>query len=172
VQPATPPLRPQPPVTGGKVDITWVRGETAPDVSSGLAALRRVRDGLTSPIPLAALMSFRLVEAEPGRVAFEMAPDVQHANSLGVVHGGVPALALDQAVGDAVRTMLPDDVPYSTIDLFLTYVRPVSPGSGLRCEAWVTHLGRRTARVAGRVTTSGKTVCECLSTLWIDRSLG
>lgn len=135
---------------------------------SGLAALRRIRDGKSDPIHLAGLLHFALVEAELGRVAFTMRPDRTHVNSGGIVHGGVLGLVLDQAIGDAVRTLLPDGVRYVTLDLYMTYVRPAEPGQELRCEAWVTHKGRRTARTSGRVLLGEKILCECYSTLYID----
>lgn len=137
---------------------------------TGLDALRAVRDGTAPPIPLAAAMGFRLVEADPGWVAFELTPGDQHVNSGGIVHGGVVGFVLDQAIGDAVRTLLPDGVPYVTLDLYLTYVRAVRPGATVRCEAWVTSMGRRTARTSGRaVDDGGRTAVECMSTLYVVR---
>ena len=135
--------------------------------ATGLAALRAIRDGDRPQIALAATLGFRLVEADPGWIAFEMQPGADMVNSGGIVHGGVLGLVLDQAIGDAVRTLLPDGVPYVTLDLYLTYLRPVRPGTAVRCEAWVTHFGRRTARTAGRVLDGSRTTCECMSTLFI-----
>lgn len=141
-------------------------------MTTGLEALQDIRDGRRPQIELAAMLGFRLVEAEPGRVAFTSCHDERMVNSGGIVHGGVLGLVLDQAIGDAVRTLLADGQRYVTLDLYLTYLKPVQPGSRLRCEAWVTSRTRRTARTTGRVLCDGDVVCECMSTLFIAEAEG
>ena len=138
--------------------------------STGLAALRRIRDGVEPQIPLGELIGFRLTEAEPGWVAFELVAERELLNSGGVLHGGVLSLVVDQAVGDAVRTLLPDGTPYMTTDLYVSYVRPAGVGATLRCTAEVTFLGGRTAKVSSRVYRGDEVVCECLTTLYVRRS--
>ena len=59
--------------------------------------------GLPAP-PIAELMGFRLVEAEPGRAVFEMEPGPEHYNPIGSVHGGIAMTLLDSAMGCAVHT--------------------------------------------------------------------
>jgi uncharacterized protein (TIGR00369 family) len=98
--------------------------------STGLAALRRIRDGVEPQIPLGKLIGFRLTEAEPGWVAFELVAERELLNSGGVLHGGVLSLVIDQAVGDAVRTLLPDGTPYMTMDLYVSYVPSADVGAG------------------------------------------
>lgn len=146
---------------------------TRPGVSaeepSGETALRMIRDGRRPQIPLGGMLEFDLTTVEPGRVGFDLRTDERMVNSGGIVHGGVLSLVLDQAIGDAVRTLLPDEVRYVTLDLYLTYLRPIKAGTTVRCEAWVTHLGRRTARTAGKVVDGSKIACECMSTLFVDR---
>lgn len=134
-------------------------------VPGGLAALRAIRDRRRPQIPLGDLLGFTLVEAEPGRVAFDIEPAATLANSGGVIHGGVLGIVLDQAVGDAVRTTLPDGVGYATVDLFVSYLHPVHPDETVRCEAWVTHRARRTVRTAGRADQGGTPVAACMATL-------
>lgn len=135
------------------------------DEPGGLAALRAIRDGDRPQIALGSIIGFRLIQAEPGRVAFESKLSEAAANSNGVIHGGVLGLVLDQAVGDAVRTLLPDGVGYATADLFLSYLAPVRPGETVVYEAWVTHRANSTIRVRGRAVREDEEVCECMATL-------
>jgi uncharacterized protein (TIGR00369 family) len=138
--------------------------------STGLVALRRIRDGVEPQIPLGKLVGFRLTEAEPGRVAFELVAGRELLNSGGVLHGGVLSLVIDQAVGDAVRTLLPNGTPYMTTDLYVSYIRSPDVGATLRCTAEVAFLGGRTAKVSSRVSRGDEVLCECLSTLYVRRA--
>lgn len=138
--------------------------------TTGLMALRRVRDGLEPQVPLGELLGFRLTEANPGHVALEFAAGPELVNSGGALHGGVLGLIIDQAVGDAVRTLLPDGTPYMTVDLYLSFVRPAEIGTTLRCIADVTFLGGRTAKATAQVCGGDMILCECLSTLHVRRS--
>ena len=52
---------------------------------SGLEFLRAIRDGKLPPAPIAALMGFRPVEVEPGRVVFEGTPDESVYNPIGIL---------------------------------------------------------------------------------------
>jgi acyl-coenzyme A thioesterase PaaI-like protein len=52
---------------------------------SGLEFLRAIGDGKLPPAPIAALMGFRPVEVEPGRVVFEGTPDESVYNPMRAV---------------------------------------------------------------------------------------
>jgi uncharacterized protein (TIGR00369 family) len=74
-------------------------------------------------------------------------------NPLGTVHGGVFATLLDSACGCAVHTMLPAGVFYTSLDLSVKFLRPVTVETGpITAEGSVVHLGRRTALAEGRIT--------------------
>ena len=55
-----------------------------------------------------------------------MAPDEKHYNPIGMVHGGVTATLLDSAMGCAVQSLLPAGVGYSTLDISVRYLRPIT----------------------------------------------
>ena len=77
----------------------------------GLEFLRAIRDGRLPSPPIAELLGFRLVEAEPGHAVFEVLPDERHYNPIGVVHGGLAMTLLDSAMGCAVQTQMPPAQP-------------------------------------------------------------
>ena len=113
---------------------------------SGLEFLRALRDGKLPPAPLAVLLGFRAVEAEEGRVVFEATPDESVYNVLGMVHGGLVCAMADTVTALAVRTTLEAGVSYTSIDLNVSYTRPVTRDSGaLRAVGTVVKPGRRVA---------------------------
>lgn len=122
----------------------------------GLEVMRRIRDG---ELPLAAIaqtVGFRLTEVEPGVVAFEGAPELFVYSMFGAAHGGYAATLLDSAMGCAVHTTVPRGSGYTTVDLTINYVRPVTVGTGpVRAEGRVLHAGRRTATAEGKLVATG-----------------
>ena len=135
--------------------VTWqdpaairdrVRGQT------GLEIMRGIRDGVLPPPPMARLIGFRCVVAEPGEVVMELSPEESLENTMGMIHGGTAAAMLDTAMGGAAHTLLPGDKATVTLDLTLTYLKPVTVASGpIRAIGRVLNLGGRTAYVTGEV---------------------
>ena len=120
---------------------------------SGLEFLSALRDGSLVEPPIAMLIGFRITEVEEGRVAFEFVPAECHYNFSGSVHGGVPSSVIDAATGSAVYSLLPAGVKYTSLDLKVNYVRPITLESGrLRCEAWIVHMGARTGIAEAKLT--------------------
>ena len=62
------------------------------------------------------------------------------------MHGGVIATLLDTAAGCSVHSTLAPGERYTSLDLTVKFLRPVTVDSGrLRCEGSVIQRGRRTA---------------------------
>jgi len=119
----------------------------------GLELLQRMMRGELPRPPISEVLDFTLVEAEPGRVAFEGNPRAAFFNPIGSVHGGWVATLLDSCVGCAVHSMLPAGKGYTTVELKVNFVRPVMPESGrLRAEGRVIHVGNRIGTAEGRLT--------------------
>jgi uncharacterized protein (TIGR00369 family) len=108
----------------------------------GLEVMRRIRDGALPLAAIAQTVGFRLVEAEPGMVAFEGAPERFVYNMFGAAHGGYAATLLDSAMGCAVHTTIPRGSGYTTIDLTINYCRPVTVETGpVRAAGCCTRAG-------------------------------
>jgi uncharacterized protein (TIGR00369 family) len=76
------------------------------------------------------------------------------------VHGGVFATLLDSACGCAVHTRLPAGVFYTSLDLTVKFLRPVSVATGtITAVGSVVHLGRRTALAEARLLDAEGRVC-------------
>jgi uncharacterized protein (TIGR00369 family) len=118
----------------------------------GLEFLQKVASGELPPPPMGQLMNIRLSEVERGRVVFEGTPEEYHYNPLGVVHGGMAATLLDSALGCCVNSCLDGGDFYTTLELKVNYLRPITLDTGrVRAIATVVHIGRTTALVEGKV---------------------
>lgn len=97
----------------------------------------------SAAMPMGEVFSFELLEAEPGKVRARAKATERHYNPLGVVQGGFAATVMDIALGLVSITVLPDSAGgVSTIDLSVTYLRPVYEGTGwMIIEAEAVHAG-------------------------------
>jgi len=110
---------------------------------SGLEFLEAIRRGDLAPPPIASLLGFTIEEIGVGRVVFACVPDESVYNPIGVVHGGLVCTLADTVIGCALQTTLPLGSTYTSIDLSVSYLRPVSLGSVLHATGTVTKPGRR-----------------------------
>ena len=119
---------------------------------SGLEIMCAIRDGILPPPPMARLIGFDMRIAEPGRIVMELDPDESLENTIGLLHGATAAALLDTAMGCAVSTMQSAGQTSVTLDLKLTYLRPLSVRSGtIAAEGKVVKLGRQTSYAEGFV---------------------
>ncbi len=119
---------------------------------SGLQALQAMLSGALPFAPIFETMDFTLVEVEFGHAVFQGRPLRRHYNPLGSVHGGWFATLLDSALGCAVHSTLPVGKAYTTAELKINIVRPLTDQVPLvRAEGRVIHDGRRMATADGRL---------------------
>jgi uncharacterized protein (TIGR00369 family) len=128
---------------------------------SGLEAMRAIRDGILPEPPMARLIDFRLRVAEPGRIVIELEPHEGLENTVGLLHGATAAALLDTAMGCAISTMLPAAQGAVTLDLKLTYLRPLSVKSGMipRKERLSSSGARPATRKA--LSATGRAILQC-----------
>lgn len=138
---------------------------------SGLEYLRAILDGDIPMAPIGALVGMRLVEVGEGRAVFELQPAEYHYNPIGSVHGGIAATLLDSAMGCSINTRLPRGVAYTTLELKVNYIRPMTRDTSVvRAEGHVVHLGGRIAVAEGRlVDASGKLYAHATTTCLVMR---
>ena len=135
--------------TGAEVGVVPREIATA---ATGLAFLEALRDRAQPAPPFAVETDIWLVEAESGRVVFEATPSKRFYNPLGTVHGGWIATLLDSCVGCAVHSTLPAGKAFTTAELKINYVRPVTTRVPLlRAEGRTIHVGGRMATADGRL---------------------
>jgi len=138
---------------------------------SGVERLQMVVDGKLPAPPMARLMDIRIVEVANGRAVFAGTPADFHYNPIGVVHGGYGATILDSAMGCAVHSTLQAGDIYTTLELKINFLRPLTAATGpVRAVATVIHAGRTTALAEGRLEDAGgKLYAYASSTCLIKR---
>ncbi len=136
---------------------------------SGLEIMRAILSGELPMAAIADTLDFRLAEVEPDRVLFVGTPEKSAYNMFGAMHGGWAATLLDSAMGCAVNTRVPVGSHYTTVDLTINYVRPVTEATGeVRAEGKVVHAGRRIATAEGRLTAAdGRLLAHGVTTCMI-----
>ena len=80
--------------------------------------------------PCAATLGWELVDQWPdeGRIEIAFHPDATMLNPRGTVQGGFVAAMLDDTMGPALVTLTGGREVPATIDMHVTFVRPVMPG--------------------------------------------
>ena len=119
---------------------------------SGIEAMRAIRDGILPPPPMARLIGLQMRVVEEGRIVMELDPHESLENTIGLMHGATAAALLDTAMGCAISTRLPAGQTSVTLDLKLTYLRPLSVKSGtISAEGKIMKLGRQNSYTEGFV---------------------
>jgi uncharacterized protein (TIGR00369 family) len=120
---------------------------------TGLELFQAMLAGDIPAPPICQTLDFVLVEVGHGRVVFQGRPGYAHYNPMGIVHGGWFATLLDSALGCAVQSILPVGKAYTTAELKVNIVRPLTDKVPLvRAEGHVIHAGGRMATADARLT--------------------
>jgi uncharacterized protein (TIGR00369 family) len=152
--------------------VTWedpLIGAELAKTMSGLEYMRALIAGSIPPPPIVNLMNMTAVSAEPGTVVFTCEPNESHYNPIGTVHGGLVCTLLDSVAGCAVQTTLPAGQGYTSLEIKVNYLRPVTAATGiLTAVGVVTKPGRRAAFADCTVTDpEGRLVATASSTLLV-----
>ena len=119
---------------------------------TGREYLQAMIDGRIPPPPIAELAASRLVSVGDGECVFRCKPDESWLNPLGLVHGGLLCTLMDTAIGVAVQTTQPVGRGFVTIELKVSYLKPVAhDGSELEARGRLLRAGRRIAFAEGHV---------------------
>lgn len=141
---------------------------------SGLEFLQAILKAEIPAPPIALLLGMEPVHVESGRVAFAMTPGEHLYNPIGGVHGGVISTILDTVMACAIHSTLPGGVGYTTVELHVNLLRPVTIATGrVRGEGEVIHTGRTVATAQGKLLDeTGKLYAHATTTCMILRRDG
>jgi uncharacterized protein (TIGR00369 family) len=112
---------------------------------SGREFLQAIIDGRLPPPPIATLIGAELVSVAEGEAVFRCTPDESTYNPIGMVHGGLLCTLLDSAAGCAVHTLLPAGAGYGSIEIKVSFLKP------LRADSGQIEVHGHALRVGGRV---------------------
>ncbi|ALJ19783.1 PaaI family thioesterase [Microbacterium sp. No. 7] len=134
---------------------------------SGIEQLRALAAGDAPPPPISSHIGLEIVAVDDGDVVMTAVPDESHYNPIGSVHGGFFATVLDSACGCAVHTTLPAGVGYTSLEIKVSFLRPITADTGrVTAHGWVTRRGRGVAFAdadirdeEGRVLATASSTC-------------
>jgi uncharacterized protein (TIGR00369 family) len=114
-------------------------------------------------------LDFSLVDVTEGTATFEGVPGEHAYNPIGSVHGGYAATLLDSACGCAVHSKLNANQTYTTLELKVSYLKPMTKNTGkVRAHGRVINVGRRVAFAEAVITdAAGKIYATATSTLLV-----
>jgi uncharacterized protein (TIGR00369 family) len=122
---------------------------------SGLELLQAMANGDLPAPPIMQLIDLAKMEVEEGSVTVQLDPQEFHYNPLGTMHGGVISTLLDTAAACSVHSTLPAGIGYTSLDLTVKFLRPVTIATGrIIGQGAVLQKGRRTALAEARLTDS------------------
>ena len=124
---------------------------------------QRIKRGLER-MPFGQLLGIQLERAERGMatMSFEITDALKQNN--GVVHGGAIASLIDTATAFAIIPLLKDGETASTIELSISYLRPLITGK-VTCSALIRREGKRLIALSADVLDSeGNLAATSLST--------
>jgi uncharacterized protein (TIGR00369 family) len=113
---------------------------SAPDL------IQRMVRGEVPPPPIAKLLGLELIEAGKERAVFRLAVDERYWNPMGTLHGGILCDLADAAMGCAMATTLQPDQSYTTLELAITFLKPIWKGT-LTAQGRVVKRTRRVGLV-------------------------
>lgn len=135
---------------------------------SGLETLQAMVEGHLPGPPIGVTLNFRLVSVSEGEAVFEGSPGEESYNPIGSIHGGWAATILDSALACCVHTTLEKGERYTSVEMKVSFVRPIFPGKPGRliCTGRVINRGRTLAfseatlvDEAGKVYAHGTETC-------------
>ena len=124
---------------------------------------KRIEDAL-STVPFAKLLGIKLDAIEAGEATLSLHIREEFKQNAGVVHGGVIASLIDSATAFAILPLLNPDERTTTVDLTISYLRPLVAGVVV-ARAKVLRAGRRVIATSAELfDDDGKLAATALST--------
>ena len=120
---------------------------------TGLEYLQRIVAGEYAQLPIGEHLGFRIAAVEPGKVTLRGRADKRSYNLLNSVHGGWTAAILDTAMALSNLSQLGPDQSFTTLDIRINYLRPITEETGeVVAVGNVIQGGRRVAYCEAKLT--------------------
>ncbi|SFE21746.1 PaaI family thioesterase [Spirosoma endophyticum] len=136
---------------------------------SGMEYLQGMMSGKYPAPAIAHTLDMGIESVEEGKVVFSIVPQEFHYNPIGAVHGGVFCTMLDSALACAIHSTLPAGMGYTTLELKVNLVRPLTIKTGkVLAIGTIVHAGRSVATAEGRIVDEhGKLYAHATTTCMI-----
>lgn len=116
--------------------------------------------------PFAELIGLEVVSYGEGKSHCKLEICEQHFNPQGVVHGAVLYALADTGMGSAVYTTLDGAQLTATIEIKISYFKPVREGI-VECTSTVVNRGKTIASIESEVINNGEVVAKAYGTFAI-----
>ena len=118
--------------------------------------------------PFADLIGLVFESVHQGRSLCRIEVEDKLLNPHGVVHGSVMSALADTGMGGALYPLLAEDESCATIEIKISYFKPVSGGK-LECTTQLLHKGRSMASLESEIFSSDELVAKASGTYSIFR---
>jgi acyl-CoA thioesterase len=109
--------------------------------------------------PFADLIGLTVEQQGDGSSTLLLPVDGRHFNPHGVVHGAVIYAMADTGMGAALYSTLDAGYACATVDISISYFRPVVEGQ-LLCQTVLDNKGRTVAHLTARITQNDKLIAQ------------
>lgn len=115
------------------------------------------------------LLGLQLLDLEPGYCRLQLPFKMDITHGAGTVQGGILTTLADSCIAHAsIAALHGQGKVTTTIELKINFIRPAFRGVSYTAEAWLIHLGSRTAvGEAEIVNDQGKLIAKCLSSMMV-----
>ncbi|NVM46939.1 MAG: PaaI family thioesterase [Candidatus Lokiarchaeota archaeon] len=125
--------------------------------------------GKVSPPPIAQLLGLKVTDFCEGCTTVEMEATNKYWNPMNTLHGGVYCDLADIAMGFSFLTTLNKDELFTTVDLRINYLKPVTTGK-LIATSKIIKRGKRLGYVECEIVNEqGKLVAKASSTCIVQK---
>ena len=129
------------------------------------AQIRRIQKAVNS-VPFAQLLGIELDDVGKGVATLGLEVRSELTQNHGVVHGGAIASLIDTAMAFAIITLLTPRERVTTVDLTVSYLRPLTKGR-VSATARVVRAGRRLFVVSAEVFADDGTLASTALSTYI-----
>ena len=127
--------------------------------------------GKVSPPPIAQLLGFKVTNYCDGCTTVEMEITGKYWNPMKTLHGGVYCDLADAAMGFSFLTTLQEDELFTTVDLRINYLKPVTTGK-LIASSKIIKRGKRLGYMECEIVNEfGDLVAKASSTCIIQKRI-
>ena len=109
--------------------------------------------------PFADLIGFIIERVEKGFSLCTLILNENHYNPYNTVHGGVLYTVADTGMGAALSPFLENNQSCATIELTITYFKPVVKGT-IECKSVLINKGKTVASLESEILNDGKLVAK------------
>jgi uncharacterized protein (TIGR00369 family) len=130
-----------------------------------LSGVKKKQDNVNSSYIGGILHMDRTIAAQECRVTLPVSPLLH--NTLGIVHGGITATAVDSAMGTLANSLLPEGCGAVTTQLNIHYLA-VGKGENIVCTAALSHKGTKTMVLSADVYRSdGRKIAQATGSFFV-----